>query len=165
MSILMGHCRNGGYGGRVDAVSDPRVRFALGPVASDMARAWIDNSRQLLHAVRLNAGSLHIDVDDHAMEFCAAVLDVWSGVAERGEVFSWAIDTTPEQLLMLARQWLAIGALTDDELASIGCQWAPEWTRPFADALTVGVLAALQRVPGGADELIDRLRDTDTASV
>lgn len=145
-------------------MSDRRVRFELGPLASDMASTWIENSRALLHAVRANAASLHIEVDDHAMEFCAAVLDVWSSAAERDPVFEWTIDTTPEQLLMLARQWLAIGELDDDELACIGCTWAPAWTRPFSDALVAGVLAALERVPDHASDLVDRLRQTTTAA-
>jgi hypothetical protein len=144
-------------------VTDERVRFSIGPVPADMARAWLDNSARLLQAVRSNPSKVSIPVHEHALELCAAVVDVWASAAERVILFEWSSDTTVDQLLVLAKQWVAIGQLPDAELAAIGCTWAPEWTRPFADALVTGVVAALERVPRGAEDVLARLRAENAA--
>lgn len=140
-----------------------QVRFAIGPVPSHVARAWIANAREIVDAVRENHARLPIPADSEVLEFCLAILDVWEAVACRDDVFQWEMDTTAGPLLLAARQWLAIGSLADHELEAIGCQWAPAWTKPFADALVDGVRAAAAQVPAGADDILIDLTINDVS--
>ncbi len=54
-------------------------------------------------------------------------------------------------------QWLALGTLTDRDLVVLGCEWAPEWSHAFYDALVDGCVRALLADPATAD-LGERLR-------
>jgi hypothetical protein len=134
------------------------VQFAIGPVASDVARAWLDNSRSLVAAVRAHRGALSIWAHDDTLELCDVLLGLWTSRAETGDVFEWSMSTEPDVVLQMTQQWLEIGSLSDDELAAIGASWAPDWTRPFADALVVGATSALEQCGDAADELLQRLR-------
>ena len=119
------------------------VTFHVGPVPSDLAVAWLANSRALVNGVRANQRDLSIKVHDELLDLCDMLLDVWQGHAARGTVFDWSMATNTETVIQVVGQWLEIGALSSDELDRIGCSWAPDWTRPFADALVVGASAAL----------------------
>jgi hypothetical protein len=119
------------------------VTFHVGPVPSEMAIVWLANSRALVAGVRANERELSIKVHDELLDLCDTLLDVWQGHATKGDVFDWSMSTSTETVVQVVGQWLEIGSLTDDDLSRIGCTWAPEWTRPFADALVVGASAAL----------------------
>jgi hypothetical protein len=86
---------------------------------------------------------LSITVHDELLDLCDVLLDVWQGHAAKADVFDWSMSTSTETVVQVVGQWLEIGSLSSDDLARIGCSWAPEWTRPFADALVVGASAAL----------------------
>ena len=134
------------------------MSFRVGPVASDLALAWIDNSRALLHAVRRGDTPLSISAHEDLLDLCDSLLSVWAAHASRSETFDWSMDIGVDQLTRVAQQWLEIGRLTDDELARLGVSWAPPWTRPFADALTAGVLTALEAAGEDGAALAERLR-------
>ncbi len=119
------------------------VTFHVGPVPSDMATVWLANSRALVAGIRTHQRDLSIKVHDDLLDLCDTLLGVWQGQAANGAVFDWSMSTNTETVVQVVGQWLEIGALSDDELARIGCTWAPEWTRPFADALVAGASAAL----------------------
>ena len=119
------------------------VTFHVGPVPSEMAIAWLANSRALLASVRTHQRDLSIKVHDELLDLCEMLLDAWQGHATRGDVLDWSMSTNTETVVQVVGQWLEIGGLTPDELTRIGCSWAPEWTRPMADAVVVGASAAL----------------------
>lgn len=138
-------------------MTDSRVTFRLGPVPAAMAAAWVANARLLVEAVRVHRGQISIDVHESMLDVLELVLDIWDGCAARSDPFVWSTETDANQVLYLAREWLEIGSLTADELDQIGCVWAPEWTRPFADALATGVVEALRAVGEGGEPLLARL--------
>lgn len=140
------------------------VRFAIGPVPSGLARPWIANGKRLIDAVRSHRWSVHIEVHEDVLDLCELLLDVWAAHAEQHETFNWSRDADAKQLVMVVRQWLAIGTLTDDELAAIGCTWAPDWTRPFSDAVVSGAIDALGHAGPEGAALVTRLRADETVS-
>jgi hypothetical protein len=119
------------------------VTFHIGPVPSDIAAGWLANSRALVAGVRTNERQLSINVHDELLDLCEVLLDVWQVHATKSEIFDWSMSTSTETVVQVVGQWLEIGSLSDDELTLMGCGWAPDWTRPFADALVVGASAAL----------------------
>lgn len=119
------------------------VTFHVGPVSSELAIAWMANSRALLAGVRAHQRELSIKVHDDLLDLCDVLLDVWQAHAAKSDVFDWSMSTDTEMVVQVVGQWLEIGSLSDADLARIECTWAPEWTRPFADALVVGASAAL----------------------
>ena len=135
------------------------VELHIGPVASDVAVLWLTNSRALVAGVRSHRHELSIRVHEDLLDLCDMLLDVWTGHAARGPVFDWSMTTDAETVVQVVGQWLEIGALTDAELARIGCTWAPPAARPFADAVVDGAAAALAASSGArADALLQRLR-------
>jgi hypothetical protein len=151
----MGHCGRNGHPAQWAPVS--RIRIEIGPVPSSLAPTWIVNSRSIVAGVRTHAASLSIRVRDEMLDLIEALLDVLDCAAARDETFHWTADIEVEPLRQVAAQWLEIGRLTDEELARIGCSWAPEETRPFSDAVAAGALDALQRAGEPAAHLVDRL--------
>lgn len=135
----------------------PRVMFSIGPVPSEVASAWIANARLLLEGVRRHRAQLSIEVHDDLVDLCEVLLDIWDSVATTSPTFMWSHDTDVDQVFFLVRQWLEIGSLRDEDLELMQCTWAPEWTRPFADALSAGAMAALDEVGERGEPLKTRL--------
>jgi hypothetical protein len=135
-----------------------RLRFGIGPVPSDVTLGWIANSRTIIAGVRAHRSEVSIRVHDDLADLCETLLDVWEGIASRTDVFQWDMDVTAETIVHLIDQWLEFGALSDDELALIGCTWAPDWTRSFSDALLAGAAAALEELGPYGEALLERLR-------
>jgi hypothetical protein len=139
-----------------------RIQFELGPVPRAMAEAWLANGRKLITAVRLHRDALSIEVHDGMLDLCEVILDIWTAhAAKADDVFFWSSETDTDQVIFLVRQWLEIGALSDDELARIGCTWAPEWTRPFSDALVAAATAALAAADAEGEVLAAKLAEGD----
>jgi hypothetical protein len=134
------------------------VVFHVGPVASDIASGWLANSRGLVAGVRAHRRELTISVHDDLLDLCDMLLDVWTGCASRDPVFDWSMSTDTETVVQVVGQWLEIGALTDADLTRIGCTWAPDWTRPFADALVAGASAALTEAGARGEVHLRRLQ-------
>lgn len=135
-----------------------RVRFEIGPVPSALALDWLENGRGLVAAVRQHQRCVAIDVREDMLDLCDVLLEIWTSHARRSDPFVWAQETDTDQVLYLVRQWIEIGSLTNDELAHLGCAWAPEWTRPFGDALITGALAVLAAAGDEGEHLAARLR-------
>jgi len=138
------------------------IRFTIGPVSSELARPWIANGKKLIDAVRSHPAAVKVDVHEHMLDLCEVLLDVWAAHADQHATFHWSKDTDANQIVMVVRQWLAIGSLTDDELVSIGCTWAPDWTQPFSDAVVTGALDALRQAGPEGDALATRLRANES---
>jgi hypothetical protein len=138
-----------------------RVWFSIGPVDLDVVEPWIANSRSLVDAVRAHRRDLSILADEMLLDLCESLLDIWSAHARASStgVFEWSMEVAPAQVLYVVRQWLAIGSLTDDDLARLGVAWAPEWTRPFADALVAGAIAALRDSGSEGTDLLAQLEE------
>ena len=132
-----------------------RVRISVGPVPAITARTWLENSLAIVRAVRrVRADSL--DVTPPVLDLIEAYLSVWSAAAERSDRFEWIAEVDSDDLEIIATHWRQLASLSDDQLASLGCAWAPEWTAPMYDALVAAFVEALsqdQRTRDVADDL------------
>lgn len=132
-----------------------RVRIAVGPVPAITARTWLDNSLAIVRAVR-GARADWLDVTPPVLDLIEAYLSVWSAAAERSDHFEWVAEVDSDDLEIIATHWRELASLRDDQLASLGCAWAPEWTAPMYDALVAAFVEALsqdERTRDAADDL------------
>lgn len=120
------------------------LEVRVGPVGADAARAWIANTRRLLAAVRHHPEVLDEPVTVDVLELFERFLESWWRVATVEDEFSWQARAVPEDVRTLLEQWAVIDRMTDEQLAALGCSWAPPEAQPFWSALTAGVLQALQ---------------------
>jgi CheY-like chemotaxis protein len=115
----------------------------VGPVPSDAALEWIDNTAGIVAAVRA-----HPELTDEPVP--AAVLDTfdeylhgWREVAETDSQFVWAARATPEEVNRLIDAWATIDRIPDDRLQALGLDWSAPRGRLFFHAITEAVMAAL----------------------
>ena len=120
------------------------VEVRVGPVPSEAASLWVANTSGILAALRRHPEVMPVDVPEDVMELFGQFLETWGGIAREEAEFSWVARTTPEELQRVVEYWAALDRLTDDDLAVLGCSWSPPAARPFFNALTAGVLEALQ---------------------
>ena len=123
-----------------------RVEFSLGPCASDVALAWIANARHLLKVVNDNRFTVSVEVHEDVVSFCDALLSTWESIAASRPTFEWSFTTSAELIEKVIEQWIQIGSLSADELEVLGVSWAPEWTKPMADAVGRAALAVLPQL-------------------
>lgn len=133
----------------------------VGPVPSDVARAWCANGRKLIEAVRGRPQDVSIEVRNDMLDLCDSLLAIWEGIAARQDPFVWTMAVPAAMLELVAKQWLDLGALTEEELAAIGVSWAPDWTAPMRDAVAQGVLRALPSLGDTGMSLVERIGPID----
>jgi hypothetical protein len=114
-------------------------------VASASAEVWIRNTLGLLRAIRANPDKIHITVPNEALATFTRFLHLWLATAAESTTFHWAARADVATVQSLISHWSTIDQLTADELEAIGCHWSPAEGQPFFEALTVGVLAALEQ--------------------
>jgi hypothetical protein len=119
------------------------VRFEVGPVPADLARAWLTNARQIADALRATPERAPVVLDQAAMALADVFLDVWTHAASSGDTFHWTSFVDPEDARQVAEQWRLAASITDEQMAALGCSWASPETEPFFDALVAGFVAAL----------------------
>jgi len=127
------------------------VHFEIGPVPSRLARIWLDNSADIVAAARRHRYEMSVSVEDPLLDLAEAYLAFWRAAAEQGDEFHWTYEADTDQIRQLAEQWIQLGLLTEDDLALLGCHWAPEEAKPFYDALLAGTVAALRADPETLD--------------
>lgn len=125
------------------AGSETQLEVHVGPVDSSAALVWIDNTKKILHALRMHPEVLDEPVPDDVFEAFGTFLDTWQQVAATNTTFSWVARAAPAEVNHLVESWAVIDRLTDDGLRTLGCDWSPPEGAPFFSALATGVLAAL----------------------
>lgn len=125
------------------------MRLAVGPVDGRLARTWLANSRAIVDAVRLHPHQLSVLVEEPLLDLIDAALVVWLDAAQ-GPTFEWESEVDAEHVVVLAEQWRTLASLTDDDLAVLGCHWAPPETLPVFDALVAAFADALRELPSTA---------------
>lgn len=128
-----------------------RVAFEIRPVPADVAIAWLENSLRILTAAREHADEISVRLSPALLELAEAYLRLWRSIAMTRDPFDWRAQVDADDVEQLVRQWVALGALSDRDLAVIGCEWAPEWSHAFYDALVDGCIRALLADPSTAD--------------
>ena len=132
------------------------VDVRVGPVAGAAARTWIANSKAILSAVMERPGV--VDVPGDALGLFQSILDQWQEAAANAEEFLWVVRADVDEVTRIVEQWAAIDGMTDDQLELLGVGWSPPGGQPFFEALTAGVLRALERHEE-ARRLTDRLTE------
>ena len=128
-----------------------RVRLAIGPVDGAIARTWLDNSSGIVAGARRHRYELSITIEEPLLDLVEAYLQFWRDAAEGTDVFDWDAEIDPDHVREIVEQWLQLAQLTDDDLATIHCHWAPPECEPFYDALLRGVIDALEADPDTRD--------------
>ena len=124
-----------------------RVRFAIGPVDGNIARIWLANSAGIVAGARRHRYELSVPIEEPLLDLVEAYLQFWRDAAQDASVFHWQADVENDSVEDLVGQWILLARLTDDDLAVLGCHWAPPECEPFYEALLRGVIDALNADP------------------
>lgn len=127
------------------ADDEAEVRVRVGPVPSTAAVAWVDNSSAILEAFVAHPEVLEAPLVEADVARFRQLLDLWRRTASARETFCWVGTAAREEVERLVRVWAALDSVSDEQIAALGCSWSPPEGRPFYEALTGGVLAALDR--------------------
>ena len=142
-----------------------RVTFRVGPVPGDVARPWLANSAAIVDAVRSRPDVVPFILDVPLLDLCDAYLHFWIDHAETAATFDWQAEVDVTHVEALAKQWVKLAALTDDQMRELGVRWAPAWTAPFYDTLLKATVTALASDGAGralAAQLAERPPGTRT---
>lgn len=134
--------------GLLDRVHGPNadVEVRVGPVSSVAARTWIANSKRISAAVADHPEV--VDVDPDVLGLLRELLDEWEDVARSSGEFVWVARADRDELTRIVEEWAAIDGMTPEQLSQLGVAWSPPEGQPFFQALTDGVLGALERHEG-----------------
>lgn len=124
-----------------DAGSTVEVR--VGPVSGAAARVWIANSTKILDAVVAHPGEVFVPAD--ALDLFRSLLAEWEQAASGAEEFVWVARVERSEISRIVEQWAVLDAMDDEQLHRLGVHWSPPEGTPFFEALTTGVLQALER--------------------
>lgn len=129
----------------LDGVSarDSSIEVRVGPVSGDAARTWIGNTRRIIDAVAAHPEIVVVAAD--AVGLFQELLAEWHEVAADAEEFLWVVRAQLEDVTAIVEQWAVIDLMTDAQLEQLGVHWSPPEGQPFFEALTTGVLRALDR--------------------
>ena len=144
--ILVGHWAN----------YDAAMQIQVGPVPSTAARAWIQNTRRILSALRLHPDVLDEPIPDDVIDLFERFLHLFEE-GNVGDEFYWTARAPASEVQHLVEWWARIDAMSDAQLEELGVTWAPPEGEPFFHALTAGVLRALDE-HAATRELASRLR-------
>lgn len=124
---------------------DDDMEIRVGPVSSEAAAVWVENTRRIVNAVAAHPDVLAEPLPEDVVRLFGGFLDQWREIARQGGDFHWVAQANPNDVLRLVEHWAAIDALTDEQLDALGISWSPPEGAPFFAALTSGVLDALRR--------------------
>jgi CheY-like chemotaxis protein len=127
------------------ADDDAEIRVRIGPVPSAAALAWVTNSAAILDAFVAHPEMLDVPIVEADAARFRQLLDLWRQFASTRESFCWIGTAAREEVERLVRVWAALDSVSDEQIAALGCAWSPPEARPFYEALTRGVVAALER--------------------
>lgn len=139
----------------IDALADVLLRFwaddmknpgiKVGPVTSESALAWIDNSCAVLEVFREHPELLDRPVDGAIFDAFERLLAVWRDLASAGPVFVWAARVRPSEVGALLQAFAAMDRVDEARLAELGCRKVDPAGSPFFRALTSAIVDAVRR--------------------
>ena len=139
----------------IDDLADILLRFwsydmenpgvKVGPVSSESALAWIENSCAVLDVLREHPELVDRPVDGAVFAAFERLLDVWRDVASAGPVFVWAAKVKPAEVGALLQAFAAMDRVDDEKLAALGCRKADPAGGPFFQALTRTIVESVRR--------------------
>jgi CheY-like chemotaxis protein len=125
--------------------SDTYPSVQIGPVPSDSALDWIDNSCRIVAAVRANPELTEAPVDAEVLGTFEDYLATWRDVAQANEEFVWAASATPSEVDRLLSAWATIDRIPEERLEALGLSFTAERGRLFYETITSAVMEALAR--------------------
>jgi len=125
-----------------DPAADVVVK--VGPVPSDAALEWIDNTCRIVAAVREHPDVTDVPIDPQVLDAFEDYLRAWRGIAETKGQFVWAARAAPDAVHRLVDAWAAMDRIADERLQALGLDWSSPRGRLFFQAITHAVLDALQ---------------------
>ncbi len=128
--ILLGHL----------ASSESEVELRLGPVRSDAARIWIDNTSKIVAALRAHPEVLGEPVPPDVLDAFDRFLETWRSLAAATDDFYWTARGDAAEVERVVDSWARIDRMTDEQLRRLGVHWSPPGGEPFFRALTACVI-------------------------
>ena len=119
------------------------AQVRVGPVDSRSARVWIENTSNIVAALRARPDVVAVPGD--VLDIFDNFLSMWSEVAAANEEFTWTARAPIDDIRRVVEHWVVINDLSDEQMRELGCHWAPPEGQPFFDALVEGAAAALDR--------------------
>src|SRR5205085_1052310 len=111
------------------------TRLRVGPIPTDGAYAWIDNTFALLDALE-RSPRLPFALVEETVETMRVQLQLLRDRIDSGDaVVEWVCDADGAELRSLLTYWVNIGQLSDDTLAAAGVGWGPEEAERFHSRL------------------------------
>lgn len=136
--------------------------ITIGPADADVVRRWTDHLLASLEVLRARRGMLPFRLPEEAIDGFQVLLSAWRRHAEGIDEFLWSADLDPEHVRMLVQYWANLDSMDEDLLARLGLTWSPEGTRPFFEAVAIGIAAAFEGegdTSPFARHLVDRGRE------
>jgi DNA-binding NarL/FixJ family response regulator len=125
------------------AASNPYV--TVGPVPSDAALEWIDNTAQIVSMVRAHPELTETPVPVDVLDTFEDYMRRWREVAQAESEFVWAATAEPSEVHRLIDAWATIDRIPEERLAEHGLAWSSPRGRVFFHAITEAVMEALAR--------------------
>jgi len=142
------------------------VLITIGPADADVVRRWTEHLLGSLEVLRARRDLLPYRLPDEAIDGFQVLLTAWREHAEGLDEFLWTADLDLEHVRMLVQYWANLDSMDEELLARLGLTWSPEGTRPFFEAVAVGVAAAFEQEGDDspfARHLVERGRDRKVA--
>jgi DNA-binding NarL/FixJ family response regulator len=115
----------------------------VGPLDSNAASVWIDNTTTIIEALRAHPEV--VDVPGDVLDLFERFIDAWREIAWANDEFTWAARASASEVRRLVEQWVTVNALSDEQMARLGCHWSPPEGAPFFEALVEAIGSALGR--------------------
>jgi hypothetical protein len=120
------------------------VLVSIGPVDAELARRWTDHLLASLSVLAARRDLLPFRLPDEAIDGFTRLLGHWRAHADRAPTFLWEEDLDADEVRMLVQYWANLDSIDEDLLQRLGLTWSPEGTRPFFEAVALGVAVALE---------------------
>ena len=117
---------------------------SIGPVDAALARRWTDHLLASLDVLGARRELLPFQLPDEAIVGFTRLLTNWRAHADLAPTFLWAEDLDAEEVRMLVQYWANLDSIDEGLLHRLGLTWSPEGTRPFFEAVALGVAEALE---------------------
>jgi len=121
------------------------IEVRVGPVSTAAARVWVANTMKIIDAVAAHPEVLGASIPDDVIDLFRTFLEQWRVIAEDGGEFRWVARARPADVERIVSHWAVIDAMTDEQLDELGVAWSPPEGAVFFEALTTGVLEAMDR--------------------
>jgi hypothetical protein len=132
------------------------TRLRVGPVPTDGAHAWIDNTLELLDALE-RSPLLPFALSDDTVDDMRHHLRGLRSLVDRGAPeIAWECEADGPELRSLLTYWVNIGQLSEETLRAAGVGWASDEGERFHARLLRSVIDGLAPIDAPYAERLER---------